>query len=121
LLTIAAHEIRHALGLDSKNTALSRFAPNGLTLRVTDPRLFAGSTIRRALNHPSAVGCSGGRTQGGDLPLPARQNGIRLVQGEGDPARDHGVVPLADGLRVGEINMAAKAEVLSALRAETPS
>jgi hypothetical protein len=37
LLTIAAHEIGHALGLDSKNTALSQFARNGLTLPVTAP------------------------------------------------------------------------------------
>jgi hypothetical protein len=35
LLTIAAHEIGHALGLDIKNTALSQFTPNGLTLPVT--------------------------------------------------------------------------------------
>jgi hypothetical protein len=37
LLTIAAHGIGHALGLDIKNTALSQFAPNGLTFPMTAP------------------------------------------------------------------------------------
>jgi hypothetical protein len=48
LLTVAAHEIGHALGLDINNTAFGESIPDGLHVLVTPPRPFAGSLIQLA-------------------------------------------------------------------------